>query len=258
MVVDLPNEQNLIVAEGWISDSLSSQTIRITRSNAFSSENPISPITDAEVLVQSRFGELYSYVHTSDGYYEANPPFRGIEGREYRLLAEVDTIEIRSEWDRMPTKVELAGIQALSFEENDPENSGQQITVFYPKANVIDPIESINYYRWIFVRNDAILKEPEPITIQNDRLFNGNIIPNDFQGFQYEAGESMVIQLQSISQASHDYLSLLRSQITTLGTSGGTTPAVVTGNIRNLDNPSQQVLGYFGTVAVSIDSVLAE
>ncbi|NQZ76438.1 MAG: DUF4249 domain-containing protein [Ekhidna sp.] len=258
VIVDLPSEQNLIVVEGWLSDSLGNQPIRLTRSNSFDAENPIEPIIDAQVLVQSRIGELFSYSHSKSGYYHAETPFRGEEGREYRMLALIDTIEIRSEWDRMPNKIIISGIQSFSFQENDPNNSDQQITIYYPKVTAIDPLGTRNFYRWIFFKNTEILNDIEPITIQNDRLFDGNIIPNDFQGFQYEAGEIMTVQLQSISQASHDYLSLLRSQLTTLGTAGGTTPAIVEGNVRNLEDPTNQILGYFGTIAISQDSVLAE
>ena len=61
----------------------------------------------------------------------------------------------------------------------------------------------------------------------------------------------MTVQLASISQRAHGYLSLLKSQITTLGTSSGTTPAIVTGNLFFTEDNSEIVLGFFGAASSS-------
>ncbi|WP_425390627.1 DUF4249 domain-containing protein [Ekhidna sp.] len=255
VIVDLPQPQNLVVIEGWVTDSLSNHPIRITRSGSFASQNPVPPIEDAQVLVQARTGEVFQYTYHENGFYRANNAYRGITGNEYRVLAIVDTFEIRSDWDMIPEKVQIQSIQVQSFLENDPNNPGQQITVYYPKVNVVDPVDSENYYRWIFYKNDVIYTEPDPITVQNDRLFNGNLIPNNFRAFGYDPGDEITIQLQSISPQGHRYLALLRSQITTLGTSSGTTPAIVDGNLFYVEDDEKRVLGYFGAAAISADSV---
>lgn len=255
VIVDLPPSQNLVVAQGWLTDSLSNQSIRITRSNAFSDNTAVVPIETAQVIVQSRTGEVFSYSYRANGFYDADTPYRGNAGTEYRVRIVLDTVEIRSEWDEMPESLSIGTLQVDSFEENDPDNSDQQITVFYPKVTTTDPAGIDNYYRWIFYKNGEVFNSPEPITIQNDRLFDGNLIPNNFQSFGYDSGDEMTVQLQSISQSSHDYLSLLKSQITTLGTSTGTTPAIVEGNLSYVVDESQLVLGYFGAVSSSFGTV---
>ncbi|SNT12517.1 protein of unknown function [Ekhidna lutea] len=252
VVVDLPQPQKLVVLEGWISDdSTSRHPIRLTRSNAFSSTNRVAPIDDADVIVQARTGEVFNYSYDQDGYYTANSEYSGISGVAYRVLVFVDSMEVRSEWDIMPEKVQLNNIQIQSFQENDPDDPSQQITIYYPKANTIDPVEERNFYRWVFYKNEEIYNEPDPFTLQDDRLFNGNLIPNNFQNFGYDAGDEMEVQLISISARTHAYLSLLKSQITTLGTSGGTTPAIVEGNLSFISDDSPLVLGYFGAVSIS-------
>ena len=254
--VDLPTSQNLVVIEGWLSDIEETQSIRITRSNAFDDENPIQPITNAQVIVQSRTGEVFPFSYDSEGHYTSDLEFRGISGTEYRLRVVIDDMtEIRSDWDEMPENVSIGNLEVDSFLENDPDNSNQQITIFFPRITTNDPANADNYYRWIFLKNDNIFTEPESITIQNDRLFNGNLIPNNFRNFDYASTDKMTVQLVSISQNSHNYLSLLKSQITTLGTSSGTTPAIVTGNLFYLDDDDELVLGFFGTTAVSESSI---
>lgn len=256
VIVDLPDPQNLVVVQGWLSDSLSNQSVRLTRSNGFADNNEVVAIEDAEVIVQSRTGEVFSYSYQSDGYYHADTPYRGTVGVEYRLRVIVEGSEIQSQWDEVQASTDIGDLQIDSFEENDPNNSDRQITIFYPKITTSDPIDQDNYYRWVFYKNGEVFNSPEPITIQSDRLFNGNLIPNNFQIFGYDPGDQMTVQLQSISSASHSYLSLLKSQITTLGTSSGTTPAIVTGNLFYIDDDSQQVLGYFGTLSSSVGTVL--
>lgn len=249
--IDLPAPQNQIVVEGWVTDSLGRQPIRITRSNAFSSDIAFTPIEDAQVIVQSRDGDVFSYSYSQEGYYEAETEYQGISGKQYRVRIVLDTMEIRSEWDKMPDLVPIQELEIASFEENDPDDSDQQIIIYYPKITTQDPEGQQNFYRWIFYKNGVVFNEPEPITIQNDRLFDGNLIPNNFQNFDYESSDEMTVQLVSVSQRAHGFLSLLRSQITTLGTSSGTTPAVVTGNVFIVGNQSEQVLGFFGAVAGS-------
>ena len=256
VIVELPPSQSLVVVQGWVSDSLSLHSIRLTRSNGFSDGGEVVPIEDAQVIVQSRNGDVFTYSYRSGGFYDANTSYQGIVGTEYRVRIVIDTFEIRSEWDKMPTLVPLNNLQVDSFEENDPNNSNQQITVFYPKIRTTDPENVTNYYRWVFLKNGGRFTEPEPITIQNDRLFDGNLIPNNFQQFGYESGDEMTVQLQSISPSAHDYLSLLKSQITTLGTTSGTTPAIVAGNLSFVNDNSTLVLGYFGAISSSAGTVV--
>ena len=254
--VDLPSPQNLVVIEGWLSDQEQTQSIRITRSNSFDNENPVQPIINAQVVIQSRNGEIFQFSHDTDGFYSSVIQFSGVSGTEYRLRAVIDdNIEIRSEWDRMLENVPIENLTIDSFRENDPSNPNQQITVFFPRITSIDPINVDNYYRWVFLKNDVVFTEPEPITIQNDRLFDGNLIPNNFQNFNYSSNDTLTVQLISITQNSHNYLSLLRSQITTLGTSAGTTPAIVNGNLFYIDDNEELILGYFGTAAISESSI---
>ena len=85
------------------------------------------------------------------------------------------------------------------------------------------------------------------------------MIPNNFRSFGYDAGDEIITEFQNINEEAYNYLSLLKSQITSLGTSTGTTPAFVQGNLTYFRSEvDEQVLGYFGTVAISKDTVVVE
>lgn len=254
--VGLPNPQLLIVIEGWVSDTVGNQRIRVSRSSGFSNPGQTPFIENAEVSVLSENGEVFSYSYASNGYYHADIPYQGENNVSYRLRVVIDGIEIRSRWDQLPANVAIDRLQVESFEENDPNNSNQSITIYYPKINTRDPEGINNYYRWIFLQNGVQLKEPEPITIQNDRVFDGNLIPNNFQNFEFESGDNMTVQLISISSDTYNYLNLLKTQITTLGTSSATPPTGVDGNLFYVNGESNQVLGYFGAISISEESAV--
>lgn len=256
--VELPSATNLITVEGWVTSDHEQQYVRLTRSNSFNSTNQVEVIDDASVIVQARNGQTFSYTYSSDGIYLSSEAFSGISGTDYRVRIQLeDGDEIRSEWETMPDIVALNRLFIDSFEENDPEIPNQQITIYFPRIIALDPEGNRNYYRWRFFKNNQSFVESESITIQDDRFFDGNLIPNDFRSFGYDNGDEMVVQFQSISEEAFNYLNLLKSQITSLGTSSGTTPAQVIGNLSFFSSEeTDDVLGYFGLVGVSADTTI--
>jgi len=260
VIVRLPPAQNLITIESWLSSLDETQKVRITQSNGFSERLQTRPVTDAGVTIQSRSGLIFQFSYTENGFYSSNAPFAGEAGQQYRLRIRMGSEqELRSDWEQMEKQVAINSLTINSFEENDPNNPREQFTVFFPKDEARDPAESENHYRWVFYKDRIRYTDLESITIQSDRLFNGNLIPNDFQVFSYTEREEVIVELQSITRDAYDFLSLLKTQITSLGTSAGTPPANVTGNIAfQSDEVNESVLGYFGTVAISRDTIIAE
>jgi hypothetical protein len=259
VIIDLPPSQNLIVVEGWLTDIQQTQSIRLTQSNGFLTNNPVQSISDANVRVERKGGGFQLYSHSNDGYYISVDPFLGNANLEYRVIIELsDGVIIQSDWDKMPVKTDIDFISTRSFLENDPENPGEQITLYYPKLIARDSANVKNFYRWVFFKDRAPYSEPESITLQNDRFFDGNLIPNNFDEFSYQKGDSIIVNLQSLSRSSFDFLTLLKSQIATLGSSSISTPAVVDGNMKNITNSNERVLGYFGTASISADTIIAQ
>jgi len=258
--VDLPDAKNLVTVEGLVTNIIENQEIRLSRSNSFNSTTPVEAIADATVAVQSRNGLTFFYSHAGAGIYFSDIPFSAQSGVEYRVRIQLsDNREIQSNWERMPELVALNRLFVDSFEENDPENAGQQIVIFYPRTIALDPENRNNFYRWRFFKNGEAFIDPESITIEDDRFFDGNLIPNNFRSFGYEVGDEMVVQFQSISGEAFDYLNLLKSQITSLGTSAGTTPAEITGNLFYASSTQEEkVFGYFGAAAISADTTVVE
>lgn len=258
VIIQLPPEQNLLVIEGFISDVEEEQKIRLTRSNSFLGPQVVA-IENAVVTVDIRNQNTLTFTHSANGYYNSPAPFAGLRGQEYRTTIVLEEGElIRSDWSKMSVRAEIELLSSDDFEENDLDNPSQTKTIYFPRVTARDSADVENYYRWVLYRNGTRMTTPESITLQSDRFFDGNFIPNLFDQFEYAAGDEMKVELVSIEKDLFDYLSLLKSQITTFGGAASTTPASVEGNIRNLSNPNETVLGYFGTIAISADSIAAE
>ncbi len=251
VVIPLPGEQNLLVVEGWLTDAVERQYVRLSRSNSFSGPtNPV--IEDATVLVQLRNGPSQTYSYVGGGNYLSDNPYRGIQGEEYRLSIVLPNGDlVRSTWTTIESTTQIVLLSVDRFEENDPDNPGQTKTVFFPRITARDSANYQNYYRWMLFRNGNQLTDPESIILQNDRFFDGNFIPNLFDAYEYSIGDNMEVELHTITKEAFDYLSLLKSQTSTLSAAASTTPAIVNGNISNVSKPEEMVLGFFGTRAIS-------
>lgn len=253
VVVPLPNEQNLLVVEGWITDKVEHQYVRLSRSNSFSgSINPI--IEDATVLVQTRNGPSQTYAYIGEGNYLSDNPYQAVEDEEYRLSVVLQNGDlVRSTWTTIESITEIVLLSVDNFPGRD-QDTGEPKTIYFPRITARDSANYENFYRWMLFKNGVQLKEPESILLQTDRIFDGNFIPNDFGDYEYELGDLMVVELHSITKEAFDYLSLLKSQTSTLSAAASTTPAIVNGNMTNISKPDEIVLGFFGTRAVSVKS----
>ncbi|MEP1096533.1 MAG: DUF4249 domain-containing protein [Cyclobacteriaceae bacterium] len=258
VVIPLPDEQNLLVVEGWLTDMVERQYVRLSRSNSFSGAvNPV--IDDATVLVQARNSPSQTYSYAEDGRYLSDNAFQAVSGEEYRLSVLLQNGDlIRSSWTPIESNTNINILSVDSFVENDEENPGQTKVVYFPRITALDSADYQNYYRWRLFKDGVQLTEPESIILQNDRFFDGNFIPNLFDDYEYSIGNNMTVELHSITKEAFDFLSLLKSQTTTLSAAASTTPAIVNGNITNFTAPDEIVLGFFGTRAISSKSVIVQ
>ncbi|MEM6644271.1 MAG: DUF4249 domain-containing protein [Bacteroidota bacterium] len=259
VTVELPDARNQITVEGWLTNTNQTQYIKLTRSSSFNSPEPVEAIEDATILVQARTGQTFPYTYDMEGIYLSDSAFAADSEAEYRVRIFLsDGQEIRSDFLATPEEVPLLRLFIGSFEENDPDLD-DPITVFFPRIVAIDPVDVSNHYRWRFFKNGSPFTTPESITILDDRFFDGNLIPNNFRSFGYNRGDKMTVEFESISANAYDYLSLLSSQITSLGTSSGTTPARIPGNLKYVPSiDGQEIFGFFGIVSVSSDTLTVE
>ncbi|MEQ8336611.1 MAG: DUF4249 domain-containing protein [Cyclobacteriaceae bacterium] len=254
--IALPVPQEILVVEGWLTDQDTIQQVRISRTVSFESENSSTTVSRASVHIRSNL-ENYELMHTKDGIYQSAVEFAGVAGRSYWLEVSLEGQLIASKKEVMRTVPRLDSIYFDFFERQSEINPQLEELVYYPIGYFSDNGEVQNFYRWKFERNGIPFNEPEDIFILEDRFLNGlDSIKNEFTAFEYELSDTISIELQEISFDAYNYLRLLRLQTTSLGTRSGTTPSVVRGNMVDSSNPANLVLGYFGVISTTSDTLV--
>ncbi|MEQ8472259.1 MAG: DUF4249 family protein [Marinoscillum sp.] len=247
------NATPIIVVEGWLTDQPGNQYVRISQTQSFNSSEASPTIDNATVYTKSIGGDSMIYAFVGNGRYESSEVFSGRRNFSYQLFIELsDGRVISSSIERMRTAPVIDSLFYDSYERESEENPNIIETVYFPKAQIQDTEGIENYYRWRVFRNDTLFSEPEHIVLINDRFFDGNspTLENEFTIFEYFQDDSIGLELQEISQRAYEYLRLLKSQTTTIGTVSSVTPASIDGNL-TFQNSDDEVLGFWGVVSVN-------
>ena len=209
------------------------QEIRISQSRGFYDESP-SMVSGATVQVSDSENTIFEFIDTNaNGVYTTND-FQPQLNEVYTLLVEVNGRTFEATEQLMP----VATIDSIQ-QRNDGGFSGEDIEL---KAFYKDPVETENYNLFTFDVDFIAFPEFE---IYDDEFNNGNTNFAFYTEEDLEAGNSVEIINHGISKSYYNYLVILLNQV---GSSGGpfqTQPAVVRGNINDVDNPDDYIFGYF-------------
>ncbi|MGB3465704.1 MAG: DUF4249 domain-containing protein [Cyclobacteriaceae bacterium] len=244
-------QENLLVIDGWLYSNSSTQTIKLSRSVGFQREINFEPVVNASVLIRNSLQSEELLTEKSSGEYVTGIGFTVSPGNAYQLEIRLQSGEIYlSDFEPL---LPVPDIDTLILEPilEEIEEPADEPRLYFPVASVNEFEERGNFYRWKLSRNGVVFNTPSDIILQSDRFVNGNSFRNEFKEYLYSAQDSTGVRLESLTRNAYDFLRFFRRQTVDLGTSGGTSPGALRGNIRNRDNPDEVVLGYFGASDVS-------
>jgi hypothetical protein len=211
------------------------QTIYLRQSTPYFDSDPDVPVTGASVTVtKENDGSVFVFADQSDGSYTATD-----------FVPELNasyTLEILYNGNIYTATETLIAAPFINRVEQTIEGSGDdteiQLQVFFD-----DPAGIENYYLGEFIPSNLPLPA---LAVVNDEFTDGNenFIENDNDN--YIAGVHVGINVYGISRRYYDYLNILIQQS---GTDENgpfpTTPVQLKGNCINVNNPNEEVLGYF-------------
>jgi hypothetical protein len=248
--LELPPGNSLVVVEGWLTDLQDTQWVKLSQTTPISSE-------DAELIIEDALVEIIEDGNPTRIPLAFNPEtnryhsevFAGVHNKRYSLEVTLSNGDIiRSKWETLQAVPPIDAIEFDFFEDTDPA-TGEDILVYYPIVISQDPAEEINNYRYKGFRNGQVFKEPEALILLSDEFNNGQTLPHHIPDFRLELGDEIKVEIQSISPLAYRFLDLLKSQTLSVGSSSGTAPAKLIGNLTNVTS-HEIVLGYFGAVSV--------
>jgi hypothetical protein len=245
--LDLPEGEEFLVVEGWITNENRPHEVKLTTTAAYFDDADPAPVTGAGVFIRDDQGMERLLEETSPGIYTY--PDSGVVGRSYQLEIVLDNGErFLSSFEKLYDPVPILDIYwQLSEDEPDEENGENPDDIYDVLIEAFEPAGMGDHYRWREILNGVEQQEPFDIFVTNDEFVDGNPIP-EFNVTEelYSQFDTVTIIQERISEDAYEFFSLLQSQTAFVGGPFDPPPSPIRGNIRNVSDPDDLALGFFG------------
>jgi hypothetical protein len=271
----LQSASPVLVVDGWVNDKRERQQIVLTFTQPYFDAAQPAGVSGATVSVEDiNSGATYSFTENRDtlGTYEWMPGSStfGVIGHTYKLSVTVngETFVATSRMGRVPR------IDSITFEKDVRSTSKE--TRYQGEFWAVDPVGPGDTY-WIrAVKNDTLLNKPSEITVAYDAGLSAGgdadgveFLPPIRRGITpdtsnepgnpspYWPGDSVYVELMSISLAAFNYLNEVKVQTNRPGGFSelfSTPLANVSTNVTNTNPNGSNVMGFFNVSAVSAKS----
>ena len=270
-------DPNLVVVEGLITDQSEVNSVRLSRSMPLGKTSTLKPLKGCIVSITDDAGNRF-YLNESNtpGTYQTDPSvFRGIVGRKYTLHINInDSFETNYTYESIPMEMKaVPPLDSLYYEkvvihEQDVNHQLQEGSQVY--LNTFDPKGECNFYRWNYVEtwkfrlpynvpNQTcwITNNSTDINIKNTSILSEDRVtrlPVKFISNETDrlaVRYSILVNQFSVSEDEFSYWDKLQNISEDVGGLYDIVPSSIPGNIFCIEDPGEQVLGYFSVSAKS-------
>lgn len=238
--VNVPNGGARLVVDASINwqkgTSGETQTIHLRESTAFFEKDPDAPVTGASVIVtKENDGSIFVFADQNNGSYTATD-FVPELNASYRL----EILYNGTTYTATETLIAAPVINRVEqiIEEGFGDEIEIELQVFFD-----DPGEVENYYLGEFTPSNLPLPS---LSVISDKFADGNEMFIESDNENYVDGVTVGINVSGISRRYYDYLYILIKQSgNDEGSPFPTTPVQLKGNVTNVNDSNEEVLGYF-------------
>jgi len=279
------NSDTLLVVDALISNEYSNYQVYLSRSMSNIDEDVV-PESGATVTVEDDQGGVFDFLETEAGLYESNLDyFQGIPGRVYTLHISTKDGNVYVS-DPVMMRVSSAIDSIYYIPGNHPDSVQNSNTGLRMFINGHADADEIEYLRWTYNEDWKFeipfgdnLEVPTPDgdweilspkkycwksevstdinvmafsnqsekDINNKELYFIDSENTDKLYFRY----SVLVNQYSISKEEYEFWRKLKESNTNVGNLFALQPYSINGNIKNENNPDEQVLGYFSAAGCS-------
>lgn len=252
--LDLGAPVQQFVIDAVIDQTTDTQFIHITKSIAYlDNQNYQGFQVDTVGILDTSTGNFHNFTYKGNGWYYFVPNANTFKfNNTYTLIVKegVNTYLSQSTL-RSPTTIDSF---TYNFEEQGRfgGTKGNYVTLWAKDKPGIG-----DYYWFKLYRNDSIQLKSSEITLAADNAFTSNedadgdlfIIPirENFTIRPFKAGETAKIDVLTIPQELHLYLTLIQTQLNNQGLFA-VPPSNIPSNIFCVNNQDKKVLGFFAMV----------
>lgn len=241
--IDLSSSEPKLVVESLISDQTEPFRVKLTLlAPYFNSSNPA--VTTAEVYISDNTGNMDTLYHTANGFYETIGNRQGVLGRIYSLLVLYDGQSYTASSTIPANKMNLDSISYIYNQASTFIEEGYNVIL-----NGQENGSTIDYYRFVFWKNDTLQTDPFKYFVTDDEQVQGNYIQAQTP-YNFQTGDTARVEIQSIDRGYFDYLIAVSTQQQNTGGPFDSPPANPPSNVSN------GALGYFAAVARSWQEII--
>ncbi len=251
-----------LVVDAWISNLPEDQVITLTSSQQYFDSSQPPAVTDASVSILSSSGEVFSFEHRGEGRYvwTSNNQTFGSVGDVMELKVDYEN----SVYTSSATILRVPVIDSIGFEFREDEiflDDG-----LYAQFYSRDPMGLGDTY-WIKTfYNGEYLDKSQELNIAYDAGFDAgtgidglifippvrefvNRLDEDLLSIPYEVGDTVRVEIHSISNQAFNFLEIARDQINN-GDNGIFSIPLANARTNINSDDGSQVLGFFNVAAV--------
>jgi hypothetical protein len=270
----------VLAVDAWITNQPVEQVIRLSSTQPYF-DTVASPVTGATVQISGSGGDIYTFQEDErePGNYRWAPP---APGQGFGTVGETYQLQINTDGQTYTSSTQLnpvPPIDSITYEFTEAN-------AFFPETYIAEfwatDLPEVGNAYWVRAyRNGALLNRPDEISLAYDAGFTrgGNfnatvfaqpirtsINPIDGDGDgtflpSYNRGDSVYVELHSISDAAFDFLNQVAIQTNRPGGFAelfANPIANVSTNIINVDPNGPPAVGFFNVAAVSALSTRIE
>ena len=268
--------EEILVVDGFITDEKSPITIRLEKS--FPINEPYggsNEVRQAKVKIIDDLGnESGWFEEAGPGIYKSDTTkkFRGTVGRKYKLHIETGNNKIY-ESDFEPLKT-APPIDKVYWEYKEKESEGQRLKGVQVYLDANDEHNDTWFYRWEFEETwefNAMYRVPEissnyrcwktkpseKLLIHNTKNLTNDVVKK--LPIHYVSNEtnrlrtkySILVKQYALYRETYNYLENVLSTNNASGSLFDPIPSSIKGNIKNINDPEEPVLGFFQASGVS-------
>jgi len=250
--------ESKLVVESFISD-IDHFSVKLTETTDFPSTDSIPRVSSAEVFIISDVEDTVRLTESYEGLYESTE--LGVIDRSYKLRIVVASKTYESPFVKLLAPVAVD----VLFVDQDPNLENE----YFAYACFQDDIATTDFYLWLYdtyKTNDAGQID-ESMTIINfdvfdDQFFNGfstcsddSLLPQ-VNDEPFESIDTfLVLQQYHIDKDASDFWNKMLVQTQFVGGPFDVPPSPIVGNVRNIEDQNDYLLGYFIVGGKDVDTV---
>ena len=253
--LDVPTSDPRVAIVGRVTDSEGTR-VTVSVSAPYFSQTTTPKVNDARVLLFEDGVMVSELTRDSlDGVYSST--YNGFVGKTYEIQVEIPSGSAnykQSTWRSFPELLKPTVVldsfnvrllrRPIVFEDG-----------FYAQVYFRELPGRGDYYRITRWRNDSLITQD--INITDDEAIDGFYFgQSPIPAFAYTGplerdGDSLGLEISSITEDYYSYLALIVTQVFQVGSTFDPPPAPVIGNIYNVDNKEEYGFGYFAASALA-------